>query len=124
MLEHATAVPHAFIALGAVCAAACASGPGKDCDVDDVLARQSLLATALSVRDAPKVDPGLNVVLVTVDGARWQDIFPADPSLSAPLPNLRRFFFEQGVALGGLGDAPVLASGPNFVSLPGYRELL
>jgi hypothetical protein len=56
------------------------------------------------------------LVLVTLDGVRANDIF------SAPLPHLRALM-ERGVALGAAG-APMVASGPRFVSLPGYREIL
>ena len=60
------------------------------------------------------------VLLIVLDGARWQDIY-GDPAL---MPTLHRWMSE-GVALGapGVGE-PILASGPNFVSLPGYTELL
>jgi hypothetical protein len=68
-------------------------------------------AAARQTRNAPAI------VLVTVDGARAMDVF--DP---ARLPNLRRLI-DRGVALGAAG-APMVASGPRFVSLPGYREIL
>jgi len=57
------------------------------------------------------------IVLVTIDGARAADVF--DASL---MPTLARLA-DAGVALGGAG-APMVASGPRFVSLPGYREIL
>ena len=57
------------------------------------------------------------IVLVTIDGARAADVF--DRSL---MPALGRLV-DGGVALGGAG-APMVASGPRFVSLPGYREIL
>ena len=57
------------------------------------------------------------IVLVTIDGVRAQDAF--DPTLT---PNLHRLV-ERGVGLGAVG-APLIASGPRFVSLPGYREIL
>ena len=81
-----------------------------------------------------------NVVLVTLDGVRWQEIFTgADPALAgaaglpagAPrtardlTPNLHRLFFDGGTVLGDprLGQ-PFLASGPRFVSLPAYVEIM
>ena len=75
-----------------------------------------------------------NVVVVTIDGVRRQEIFNGvDRALAAEgdrrdgralLPNLYRLI-DRGVALGAPGrGAPMLASGPNFVSLPGYREIL
>jgi phosphopentomutase/2,3-bisphosphoglycerate-independent phosphoglycerate mutase family metalloenzyme len=57
------------------------------------------------------------LVLVTIDGARATDVFDA-----ATMPNLARLI-ARGVALGG-AEAPMVASGPRFVSLPGYREIL
>jgi len=81
-----------------------------------------------------------NVILVTIDGVRWQEIFTgADPALAdaaalpggerrtarALTPNLHRLFFDDGVVLGDprLGH-PFVASGPNYVSLPGYVEMM
>jgi hypothetical protein len=81
-----------------------------------------------------------NVILVTLDGVRWQEIFTgADPELAdgagLPVgerrgargltPNLHRLFFDQGVVLGDpRAGEPFVASGPNFVSLPGYVEIM
>jgi Metalloenzyme superfamily len=79
-----------------------------------------------------------NVIVITIDGARWQEIFngvdaarardaklpPCDVvAAETLLPNLHRYFIEGGVAVGAPGHAPMVASGPNFVSLPGYREI-
>lgn len=83
------------------------------------------------------VSPSSAVILVVVDGVRWQEIFngpevglarrqwmlgklPKAPEL---LPNMYKRFFEGGVALGGKG-AGFTASGPMFVSLPGYLEIM
>jgi hypothetical protein len=83
--------------------------------------------------------PG-NVVLITLDGVRWQEIFTGADLALADLaslprgeprtargltPNLHRLFFDQGTVLGDphLGE-PFNASGPNFVSLPGYVEIM
>src|SRR5262249_26317654 len=57
------------------------------------------------------------IVLVTIDGARAADVFDA-----TTMPALARLV-DEGVALGG-AEAPMVASGPRFVSLPGYREIL
>jgi Metalloenzyme superfamily len=63
------------------------------------------------------------VVLVTIDGVRWEDVFDAS-SLEPAMPNLQRLVGERGVALGGPDcEHDVRASGPNFVSLPGYLEI-
>lgn len=57
------------------------------------------------------------LVLVTLDGAIADDVFDAHtmPTLAA--------LAARGVAL-GRREAPMVASGPRFVSLPGYREIL
>jgi hypothetical protein len=76
----------------------------------------------------------LTVVLVVLDGVRWQEIFGGvDERLRGSLPmrgaaelvpNLTALA-ARGVALGAPGHgAPFLATGPNFVSLPGYVEVL
>lgn len=80
------------------------------------------------------------VILVTIDGVRWQEVFHGtDPALAAEaglppkrmlsaaqlLPNIHRHFFEGGVAIGApLASRGIFASGPNYVSLPGYLEIL
>jgi hypothetical protein len=84
--------------------------------------------------------PALCIVLVTLDGVRWHEVFEGvDARLAAAhglspsevvgaadlMPNLHRIVATHGAALGAPGHgAPISASGPNFVSLPGYAELL
>ena len=84
--------------------------------------------------------PPVTVVIVTLDGVRWHEVFEGvDARLAAShglaardvvsaaelLPNLHRIVETHGAALGAPGHgAPISASGPNFVSLPGYAELL
>ena len=77
--------------------------------------------------------PAGPVVLVTIDGARWQEVFEGtDTELShAPrrssrelVPNLERLTRESGAAVGAPGRGLIRATGPNFVSLPGYTEIL
>lgn len=79
-----------------------------------------------------------NVIVVTIDGVRWQDVFGGvDPAMatmaSIParevvdaatlLPNLYAFA-REGVVSGAPGHGkPMMASGPNYVSLPGYLEI-
>lgn len=65
-------------------------------------------------------------MLVTIDGVRWEDVLsePEDTQANAAMPNLHRLVRERGVALGGPGCAhDMRASGPNFVSFPGYLEM-
>lgn len=83
---------------------------------------------------------GGSVVLFVADGARWQEMFlgsderllprpeegePGHVSARTLFPNLYRLIDRNGVALGGPGCGnTVVASGPSFVSLPGYFELM
>jgi hypothetical protein len=93
-----------------------------------------------------------SVILFVLDGVRWQDVFyGADLQLarasgfdagafSSPrglIPNLSRLTHTQGLVIGGPArrhvpgsagawstpEGAISASGPNFISLPGYREI-
>lgn len=93
-----------------------------------------------SVRERAQVSAPVTVVIVTIDGVRWHEVFEGvDPVLAEThglpssgivgaadlTPNLHRIVATHGAALGAPGHgAPINASGPNFVSLPGYAELL
>jgi hypothetical protein len=78
------------------------------------------------------------VVVVTLDGARFQEIFWGVDAAQAResgtpmrvrenarelMPNLHRLMTEQGAALGAGRGPHISASGPDFVSLPGYAEI-
>jgi hypothetical protein len=66
----------------------------------------------------------VHVVVVAIDGVRFQDVaLEESDDASSATPNLRKLV-RRGVGLGSNDTAPFLASGPNFVSLPGYTELL
>lgn len=97
-------------------------------DVEPILPRPvppAELATARGV-DAP-------VIIVALDGVRWQEVFvgadrgragsPAVPAVSI-FKHLHQLGFERGGAVGAPGVGTIAASGPNFVSLPGYTEIL
>jgi hypothetical protein len=92
-------------------------------------------ATGRDTRDGEPADESA-VILVVLDGARWQEVFVgADPQLSAAaavpavsadalMPRLHALVADRGSALGAPGQGPpIAASGPNFVSLPGYTEI-
>ena len=80
------------------------------------------------------------VVVVALDGVRWQEVFDGvDPKLaramSVPsrdvvpadelMPNLHQLIRSRGGAIGAPEHgALMVASGPNYVSLPGYVEML
>lgn len=88
----------------------------------------------------PPSGPTRSVVLVTIDGVRPREIFigpdseragrrglPAWARASADrfLPNLHRLFIEGGAALGDPRFSQgISASGPRYVSLPGYLEIM
>ena len=100
-----------------------------------------LLFVSLSLKAEPKV------VLVSIDGVRWQEVFTgADPSLHQQaqwvktpalikafqpgrpellMPFLHQTVLQQGVAVGNrtLGSA-INVSNPYQISYPGYQELL
>jgi len=79
------------------------------------------------------------VILVVLDGARWQEIFNgADASLAsarnfdvsklgsgkALMPNLHELIETRGLAIGAPDHGePIVASGPSYISLPGYMEI-
>lgn len=90
-----------------------------------------------SALHAPTREPTRNVILVTLDGVRWQDVFygtdpvlgkglPADEKLSADalLPNLYRRLSSDGVIVGAPGHGQPITTGGANVSLPGYLEIL
>jgi Metalloenzyme superfamily len=89
-----------------LCAAGCGSPVGPEVES----ACRARLAAPLAI--APRVR---NLVLVTIDGVRPEDVLGAGGR--ARLPNLYRAID------GGVGLGTIAASGPNFVSLPGYREI-
>ncbi len=81
-----------------------------------------------------------SVVLVALDGVRWQEVFQGvERSRAAKhgmdqgeivgaeelVPNIHRLAGMQGAVLGDPGScAPLVATGPDFLSLPGYTEML
>jgi hypothetical protein len=104
----------------------------------------SVLATPRTAQVLPAAVPAgaksAQVVLLALDGVRYEDVFGGvDAELSAQqrlppelvvsarelMPNLHALMRERGAALGAPGvGAPISASGPEYVSLPGYAEML
>jgi hypothetical protein len=98
----ASAVAAAFLAF-----VSCGSSYGGTLREDVSMPRETLVAD----------DVAQPVIIVTVDGVMWQDVFSA--AGRRQLPHLFR-----GATLGAPEHgSPMLASGPNFISLPGYTEL-
>jgi len=63
--------------------------------------------------------PQPKVILVTIDGVMWQDIYSSNARLI--VPNLYLDFVQQGIAVGKM--SPMFAAGPMHISLPGYLEI-
>ncbi|HVH46155.1 MAG TPA: alkaline phosphatase family protein [Labilithrix sp.] len=72
------------------------------------------------------------VVVVTIDGVRWQEIFDGtDPTLAPGprvpatklVPNLYALGTERGAFVGAPGSGVISATGPEYLSLPGYSEI-
>jgi len=113
---------------GASFAASCA--PARDPSPPSTAATATVAGRPALGGDAP-------VVLVVLDGVRWQEVFSgADPALegnrgSRPgetardlLPNLYEAVDAHGAWLGAPGHGrDIAASGPNYVSMPGYTEI-
>lgn len=99
-------------------------------------ASEEALALDAETSDPPPVEPPRtdSVILVVLDGARWQEVLVAtDPRFatgedrgvlaSALMPNLHQMIAD-GAAVGAPGHGPsMVATGPNFISLPGYNEI-
>lgn len=69
--------------------------------------------------------PERHVVVVTLDGVRWEDILGSTPETSTlAMPNLHRLVRERGTVFGGGGcEHDVRTHGSTFVSFPGYLEI-
>lgn len=112
------------LALAIVGADAC----GGDAETAEVSARSSLVGTQAK----PLLGNG-RVVLVTIDGVRWQDVFlGVDRERSnerggpeSTMPRTHRLARERGVALGAgqPGCGVVRAVSGTNVSMPGYIEI-
>lgn len=98
-----------------------------------VLAGCPSYAVAQTPSEGPP-KPSPKVVLVTIDGVRWQEVFGGeDPSLSPKsmktaaqlMPFFHQVMAKQGVVIGDRRhDSRMRVSNPYAVSYPGYQELL
>lgn len=104
------------------------SGGGEALDEDPFRAAIPVSPRVLAGQgvDAP-------IVIVTVDGVRWQEIFEGTEAARSPgyvvpaselVPNLYKLGLERGAFVGAPGRGIIAASGPNYISLPGYTEIL
>lgn len=102
-----------------------------------VINKQIVFEKPLTIQASPPetlikvAESNPQVVLVTIDGVRWQDIFDGtDPHLfrgkqrSARelVPHLYEHFVDNGMVVGK--DSLFVASGPMHISLPGYLEIM
>lgn len=79
----------------------------------------------------PARESKAKVVLITLDGVRWQEIFNGTdfflykgkmvPAREL-LPNLYYHFVDGGMVIGK--DSKFIATGPAHISLPGYLEIM
>jgi hypothetical protein len=108
----------------------------RSIDPDAWRFEQAQRATGL---DTPERNADTHVVLLMIDGVRWQDVFRGvdralarkhgvsareHVSAASLMPNLHGIIARRGVALGAPRQGAIAASGPNFVSVPGYMEAL
>lgn len=61
-------------------------------------------------------------MLLAIDGVRSEDVLGLPKDAQAQLPELRAM--QQTGMVWGTKERPFAASGPNFISLPGYTEML
>jgi hypothetical protein len=125
---------------GVVLSAACALVAAC---VHDTAPRETFVVSAPAARPRaifPPDERGAQVVvLVAIDGVRWQEVFAgvereralashmAEEEIvgaAALMPNLWWLLRTRGAALGGTCHAAMRASGPAYISLPGYIEML
>jgi len=94
-------------------------------------------ATASSRQKAPLTE---SVIIVAIDGVRWQDVFlGVEPELAEDqgldrdmrlpperlIPNIHQRVIGQGAAIGAPNcGAPMTVLNRDYVSLPGYLEML
>jgi hypothetical protein len=97
-----------------------------------------LVALPLGLGTGSDHDSSQTIVLVAIDGVRWQEIFGGVDARHARrhglatselldardlVPNLHALG-DAGAAINGGAGERMLASGPNYLSLPGYKEML
>lgn len=92
---------------------------------------QPPVAPIEQIQVAPIEVANSKVILITLDGVRWQEIFNGTDSvmfhgqkMSAKelLPNLYYQFVDGGMVVGK--DSQFIATGPDHISLPGYLEMM
>lgn len=109
----------------------CAADRGGQAAAREAIQSPPAVPSNLRAVDGRGVDAP--VVIITIDGVRWQEIFEGtEPSRTQTafvparsyLPNITALGTERGAFVGAPGRGQIAASGPNYVSLPGYTEIL
>ena len=123
--------PYRFLVAAALCGAFMLSCWTRPASLPTYAAR-SRVAFGREALDTSEL-----VVVLTWDGVRWQEVMNGidaqlerqmsrtphlDRSPESLLPNLHRLATSEGVLLGD-DAAPITASSPSTVSLPGYSEI-
>ncbi len=131
-------------AMVGVVALSCVVDPPRQPDIPKTTPAAAVLSSESPSVPTPVVDRApaetTAIVLVVLDGVRWQEIFDGvDPALAKAqgfspgevvdarhlMPTLHDVLIAHGVAVGAPGFGPEMrATGPNYVSLPGYNEIL
>lgn len=119
-----------MVALAAWIAAGCTDGVRAVEARDGEWFTSTMTAPSRPVEGRRIDDP---IAIVTIDGVRWREVFEgSDPRLSSgpPVPgatiapNLHKLGLDRGAFVGAPGHGMITASGPNYISLPGYTEIL
>jgi hypothetical protein len=102
------------------------------------LAQPRAVAREEANAGASPAPPDRAAVIIVLDGARWQDVLMGvdgelaaqaklDPRIAnlPTMPHLAELARTRGAVFGAPDSGTVIrASGPNFVSLPGYTEIM
>ncbi len=121
-------------------AVSCVAGPPRQPDAPLAMLSAPLSPPLAQPTVAPPPAKTSSIVLVVLDGVRWQEVFDGvDPTLARAeslrpeevvdarhlMPTLHDVLLAHGAAVGAPGYGPEMrATGPNYVSLPGYNEIL
>ncbi len=88
-----------------------------------------LLLISLFISDTRQIINPPKIVLITIDGVRWQDMFDAHEGIGNYRPTSRELaptiyskFVDNGMAIGKASVATT--SSPAGVSMPGYLEIM
>jgi hypothetical protein len=129
-VDRAAGVLTSIIAWGVVSVSSCVPAQEPMHTPRTAPAAEAWRTTSVARRDSAPV------VLVVLDGVRWQEVFRgidanlarghAEPVVGPRtlLPHLYAAIDERGAVIGAPGRGrTIAATGPNFISMPGYTEI-